>query len=143
MESPEYSGMSCAVEVGKVYTCLRLDQYEKAVVLSVVIQIEIIEDSCSENESGNSKLMEAAKMHCESEKITGHVGLYSTVPSQTVILCTFYHKQQSKKTSWMLCNFSKKDSGREACHVKHGESNWDFGFPEANMRGFVNFQRHM
>lgn len=68
MESPEYSGMSCAVEVGKVYTCLRLDQCQKAVVLSDVIQIEITEDSCSENESGNSKLMKAAKVHCESEK---------------------------------------------------------------------------
>lgn len=31
VESPEYSGTSCAAEVGKVYTCLGLDHCQKAV----------------------------------------------------------------------------------------------------------------
>lgn len=57
MESPEYSGMSCAAEVGKVYTCLGLDHCQRAVYLSDMIQFWTIEDSYSENQSGNSKLM--------------------------------------------------------------------------------------
>lgn len=57
MESPEYSGMSCAGEVGRVYTSLGLDHCQRLVELSNVIQSWATEDSYSENESENSKLM--------------------------------------------------------------------------------------
>lgn len=49
MERPEYSGMSWAVEVGKVYTCLGLDHCQRIVKLSNMIQSWTTEDNYSEN----------------------------------------------------------------------------------------------